>query len=207
MNYKLIAYAQDFVSFLMEKLNDKSSKINQIILFGSIIRDEATDESDIDLFIDILDKTLENEINKIKEKFYESVKVKKYWSLFDIKNEIHCSMGNLSEWQDLKKSLIANGILLYGKYQGKLKTEPYYLFIISPSKNRNKNLSVWRVLYGYKQKTGKKIYYKQGLIKEYNGERLAKGAFIIPAMHAQKINSLIKKNKFKTKVIIIWKEK
>ena len=48
MNYKLIAYAEDFISFLLEKLNKESDKIKQIILFGSVARDEDSKNSDID---------------------------------------------------------------------------------------------------------------------------------------------------------------
>ena len=206
MNYKLIAYAQDFVSFLLEKLNKESNKISQIILFGSVTRDEDSKSSDIDLFIEILDKKLENKINQIKEKFYESIKVKKYWNLLNINNEINCSTGKLEEWDDLKRSLIANGIILYGKYKGKLKTESYYLFTVSPTKNRNKNISIWRELYGYKQKIGKKEYIKKGLIKGYNGKKLARGVFIIPSEHTQKISSFLKKKKFKYEVILFQKE-
>ena len=44
MNYRLIAYAQDFSSFLLEKLGEESNKISQIILFGSVARGGAEKE-------------------------------------------------------------------------------------------------------------------------------------------------------------------
>ena len=207
MNYKLIAYAQDFVSFLIEKLNEDSTKIKQIILFGSVTRGESSKTSDIDLFIDILDKKLEDKILKLKEKFYYTERWGAYWALLNIKNEINCSIGKLEKWDDLKRSLIANGIILYGKYKRDLKTEQYYLFVVSPGKNRNKNISVWRGLYGYKQKIGKKTYIKKGLVKDYEGKKLARGVFIIPSEHTQKISSFLKKNKFKYEIIPFWQEK
>ncbi len=207
MNYKLIAYAEDFVSFLLEKLNRNSDKISQIILFGSVARGEAGRRSDIDLFIDVTDEKLEKQINGIKESFYESIKVKKYWNLLGIKNEISCSVGKLDEWDELQRSLIANGIVLFGKYVGKVDIEQYYLFIISQGKDRNKNISVWRTLYGYTQKVGKKKYTKDGLIREYGGEKISRGVFIVPAEHARKISSYLRQNKFKQKIIPFWQEK
>ena len=78
---KLIAYSYDFVSFLLEKTR-YLDKINSIILFGSVAREEAGKNSDVDIFMDIIskDKKIENEIKKIKENFYDSIKYKKYWN-------------------------------------------------------------------------------------------------------------------------------
>src|SRR3989338_3683961 len=70
----------------------------------------------------------------------------------------------------------------------------------------NKNISVWRLLYGYKQRLGKKIYVKKGLVKEYNGKKLARGVFIVPADHAQKISLFLRKNKFEYKMILFCQE-
>jgi len=208
MNYKLVAYAQDFVSFLIEKLNEDSDKIKQIILFGSAARGESGKKSDVDLFIDVLDEKLENKIKKLKQQFQLSDRIVKYWDFMGIKNEINCSIGKLEEWDDLKRSLIANGILLYGKYKGTTKTTHYSLFLVTPGKNRNKNISMWRKLYGYKQKVGKKTYIKKGLIRDYEGRKLAKGVFTIPQEHTEKIISFFKKNKFvKYELIPFWQEK
>lgn len=207
MNYKLIAYAQDFASFLLETLNEKSDKITNIILFGSAARGEADKKSDIDLFIDgQIDNKLEDKINQIKEQFYESVKIKKYWHFLGIKNKINLSIGKLKKWGDLQRSVIANGIVLYGKYSGEPKLKSYYLFIISPGKDRNKNIIVWRKLYGYIQKIGKKKYIQKGIISEYTGKKLAKGVFIIPLEHAQKLIFFLRKAKFKAEIFPIWKE-
>ena len=53
MNYKLVAYAQDFVSFLLQNVKD-ASKIDSITLYGSVARGEAGKDSDIDIFIEKL---------------------------------------------------------------------------------------------------------------------------------------------------------
>lgn len=207
MNYRLIAYAQDFASYLLQHLDKQADKIKQIILFGSAARGEANKKSDIDLFIDVTDEKLEAEINKLKEKFYESYKAKKYWNLLGVKNKINCSIGKLEEWGDLNKSIIANGILLFGKYKGVEETQNYYLFSLTSLNNRNKNVSIWRKLYGYTQKTGKKTYIQKGLIREYNGEKISPGVFILPVEHTNKIAAFLRKNKFKFKLISFWQEK
>lgn len=207
MNYKLIGYAGDFVSFLLQHLGERANKIKSIILFGSIVRGEESRESDIDIFIDVTDKNIETQVEEIKGKFYQSVKVKRFWELFDIKNEIHCTVGKLEEWGDLKKSLVMNGVLLFGKYQGTIDTEPYYLFKVNPGKERKKNVAAWRALYGYTQKVGKKEYVKQGLVQEYEGKRLARGVFMVPITHAQKISAFLRKNAFTYEIIPFWQGK
>lgn len=204
MNYNLIAYAQDFVSFLLQNIK-QADKIDTIVLFGSVVRGEANKNSDIDIFIETK-SNIEAEIEKLKVKFHNSIKVKKYWYLLGIKNEMHCEIGTLDEWQDLEKSLNAQGIILFGKYKSKKQGSPYYLFSIEQGDNRNKNISLWRTLYGYKQRVNNKTYIKIGLVENYNGEKIARGVFIIPSEHAQKTMSFLKNNKIKHKIILFWKD-
>jgi len=207
MNYKLIAYAMDFSSFLIEKLGKESDKINQVILFGSVSRGEESHKSDIDLFIDVKsgknivknEENFEKQINALRDKFYESMKVKKYWNLIGIRNEINLSIGKLEEWDELQRSMISSGIALFGKFKresASSKSKDYTLFVISSGKSRNKNISIWRELYGYSQKVKDKIYVKEGLIKGYGGKKLSNGVFIVPAENSLKIVSFLKENKF-----------
>jgi len=46
LNKELIAYAASFISFILPKID-----VDEIILFGSVSREEATKESDVDLFL------------------------------------------------------------------------------------------------------------------------------------------------------------
>ncbi len=207
MNYKLIAYAQDFASFLIQNLNHDAGKITQIILFGSVSRGEERKNSDLDLFVDVIDELIEPKIVDALEKFYDSAKFKKYWSLLGVRNKISCTVGKLKEWDSLKRSLIANGMVLYGKYSGEIKTKPYYLLVISPGKSRNKNLVVWRALYGYVQKRCKKVYVREGLVRQYQGRKLGNGVFIVPAEHLPKLRSFLIKNKFKHELMPFWQER
>ena len=205
MNYKLVAYAEDFTSFLIENLKEESRFIRQIILFGSAARGDADENSDIDLFVDTI-KDMEEELNRIKEDFYKSVKFKKYWKLLNVNNEISLSVGSLEDWGDLKASINANGIVLYGKYSGEAKLKHNYLFIITPVKDRNKSISVWRELYGYTQKTKKKEYTQEGLIKKYNGKKISRGVFFIPVESSQEIIRYLRGKKFGFQIIPFFTE-
>src|SRR3989338_4271368 len=121
MRYKLLAYAIDFVSFLVQK-NNIQDEIKNIILYGSVARGEAGKESDIDLFVDVINdkKDIEKEIKKRYNEFKESVKYKQYWKMLDIQNEIKVNVGNIKKWKELQSSIVANGIVLYGKYKSML---------------------------------------------------------------------------------------
>ena len=148
----LISYASNFVSFLLKY--EISNEINKIILFGSVATGSFDKESDIDLFIDIKEKN-KNKIMKLLDLYYKSEDCEKY-KLLDIKNDISLKIGNLDKWSNIKRSIISNGILLYGKYKDIPENlKQYTLFNIDSRKlDRNKKVKLWRLLYGYTQKKG-----------------------------------------------------
>src|SRR3989344_1222987 len=198
MNSKLIAYSIDFVSFLIQKTKSKE-KIKNIILFGSVARGEAGDESDIDLFIDLIkeDIKVEKELNKILEDFLGSAKYKNYWKLLGIENEIKLKIGKLDKWKELKSSIISNGVLLYGKFKPEInKGEHMVFFIWENIKPNNKRVLFNKQLLGYSQKG--KFYH--GLIQRYNGERLGKGCIIVPLEFSNIFHNLFKKYKITVKI-------
>lgn len=199
-NYKLIAYAMDFVSFLTQTLEQEINKIDNIYLFGSISRGEADIKSDIDLFIDTDHKYIEKKIENIKDDFYNSYKFKNYWALLGIKNDFSFSIGRLDEWKDLKRSVISNGIILYSKYKEKFGGEIYNLFKVELKEKRSENVRLWRKFYGYKQKIGKKTYTSKGLIKDLGGTKLAKSLFAIPLEKSEIMIKELKSNRIKYKM-------
>ena len=198
MNNNLIAYAIDFTSFLMQKISEKD-KIKKIILFGSVAREEATKESDIDIFIDIKkdDKKIEEEINSILNNYKNSVKYKKYWELIGIKNEIKFTIGDIKKWDELKPSLISNGIVLYGKFEPDVKEGKHKAFFFWENiKPNSKRVLFNKYIFGYKQ--NKKRY--PGLLDKHNGERMGKGGIIVPADSANIFLSLFRKLKITVKI-------
>ena len=198
MKYRLVSYAMDFASFLIQKIKEKE-KIKNIILFGSVAREETEKTSDIDMFIDIVKESikLENEINRCLKDFLDSTKYKNYWNMFDIKNEIKLTIGELYKWKDLKPSIIANGILLYGKFKPEVKEGKHKTFFIWENiKPNSKRVLFNKQLFGYKQR--KKFY--NGLIQKYNGERLGKGCIVVPLEHANVFHKLFQRYKITTKI-------
>ena len=187
----LIAYSMDFTSFVLQKTKYKD-KIKSIILFGSVAREEEIEGSDIDLFIDVTDKssTIEDEMVMIREKFLESSKFKNYWKLLGIKNEIKLNVGDIREWKELQPSVLSNGITLYGKYKQELKEGRHKAYFIWENIKPNaKRVLFNKQVFGYRQ--NKKSY--KGLLEKLEGERLGKGSIAVPLEHALVFVKLLRK--------------
>ncbi len=178
MNSNFIAYALDFTSFYLQKTKYKDN-IKEIILFGSVARQEASTKSDIDLFIDITkkDSKMEEEAKNITSAYYNSTKFNSYWKLLGIKNEINVIVGDLKKWKSLEQSIIANGITLFGKHTPTIKKGTYYCFFVWENVTPNsKRVLFNKQLFGYNQH--QKFYL--GLLQKYNAQKLGKGCIVVP---------------------------
>jgi len=153
MKINLIPYGMDFASFLIQKIKNKDL-IKNIILFGSVSREESVEESDIDIFVDINkdNQNLEKEIIQILEQFLDSTKYKNYWKLLGIKNEIKLTIGILDKWKELKPSIVANGVTLYGKFKSDIKGEHKTFLVWENIKPNSKRVLFNKQLFGFKQK-------------------------------------------------------
>jgi len=189
---KLIAYTYSALSFIIPKIGE--GFVKSIILFGSVVRGESTKESDIDLFIEIYDEantnSVENNIDSGLKQFYKSSTYDE-WKLRGVNNEIKCLIGSLKKQSDLKRSIISNGLMLYGKYSEPIKGLNYVLFSFKTISEKNKRYKVFRRLFGRreKEKTTK------GLVKELGGEQISNRVFIIPIEQAPIILKLLRKEK------------
>ena len=197
MSSKLIAYALDFSSFLLQKIKDKN-EIKNIILFGSVTRDESSSSSDIDIFIDLIKdkKSTEKEIKIIGNKFYDSTRYKNYWAPLGVNNKISLIVGELDKWKELKPSIIANGITLYGKFKSDIKGELKVFFIWENVQPNSSRVLFNKQMFGYNQKN--KFYL--GLIQKYKGERLGKGCILVPIEQSNVFHNLFKKYKIAVKI-------
>lgn len=205
LNYEkeLIAYTLAFISFILPKLE----RVNEIILFGSTVRGEATKESDIDLFFNLEDKTKEKEIKEIaekeKNKFYKS-KIAEVWFLKGIKNSLKINVGSLDDWKDLKRSIVSEGIVIYGKYKEIPKNlRGFVIFNISPIKNIPKRNRVIRNLFGRKEKN----YSTKGLVEKLNGKKINVSSFIVPIEHSKEIIKILGKEKINYTLFESWTDK
>lgn len=198
MTSKLLSYALDFVSFLLQKVK-KREEIRHIILFGSVARGEEDKTSDVDIFIDIITEStvLEKEYDTLLKTFYSSAKYKHYWKLFGITNEIKLHIGVLEKWKELESNIIADGIVLYGKFMPKIKEGKHIVFFIWENIIPNsKRVLFNKQLFGYKQ-NGK---YYSGLLEKYHGERMGKGSILVPLEHSKEIHKHFKKYKIAVKI-------
>lgn len=198
MTSKLIAYAMDFSSFLIQRIKEKNL-IKNIILFGSVSRGDSGKDSDVDIFIDIIkdNEKLQKEIKECLDKFMDSSKYKNYWKPLGIENDISLIIGELNKWKELKPSIIANGFTLYGKFKPEVKEGRHKTYFIWENIRPNsKRVLFNKQLFGFK--AGEKFY--SGLIQKYNGERLGKGCIIVPLEHSDVFQNLFRKYKVDVKI-------
>ncbi|MCX6821784.1 MAG: nucleotidyltransferase domain-containing protein [Candidatus Aenigmarchaeota archaeon] len=199
MKNNMKAYASSFVSFLLGKLSDKIKDIDNIILYGSVAKGEATRESDVDIFIDTK-KNLKGEIENIIEEFYKSREAILF-KLQDIENEISVKVGELKKWKELHRSIASTGIVLWGRFEAKEKpigSEHRIIFYWDRiGKSRGAFLNK---IYGFK---GKEKKYK-GLIAEWNGEKTGKSCVMIPIRYKDEMVGLIKKYNVNAKNIEVF---
>lgn len=198
----LIAYATSFVSFVLD--HEVSAEINRAILFGSVARGAFDEESDIDLFIDTKGE-IENEIRTLLCLFQDSDTQKK-WDLKGIKNELSVKVGDLDKWK-LKRDMITDGIILYGKFKEIPENIEYYLLITPSFKkfSKSQKVKIWRNLYGYKQKVGKKVYKTQGLLEKSNGKRIENG-MLVRMSNKKDIVGFLNKKRINYAVNEIWSD-
>lgn len=199
MPKNLISYASYFTSYILDNINDIDN-LNKIILFGSASREEATKESDIDIFIVVnkLTKTFEKKLDKLTEDFYKSRNALIFKNK-GVDNKINLIIGKLEKWRDLKKSIESTGIVLYGGYAPSgVEGKKYALFYWDKiEKNRGAFLNK---IYGFK--VGKKEY--KGLIEILEGRKIGKSSIMVPVEYKREILKLIKKYKVNSRIIEIY---
>src|SRR3989344_3915277 len=114
-----------------------------------------------------------------------------------IKNDIKLTIGSLEKWKELKPSLIANGISIYGKFKPEIKDGKHNSFFIWENiKPNSKRVLFNKYLSGYKQ--NKKRY--SGLLDKYGGERMGKGCISVPSENTNLFLALFRKFKVSVKI-------
>lgn len=199
----LIAYALHFASFLIDTVKE-SSRIKRILLFGSVARGDFTKESDIDIFVDT-EGNIEEEVEKARKLFMIS-KAQKAWELKGISQELSLKTGNLDEWE-LKRSIISDGILLYGKAKQMPEDAEFYVLLQLSYRglSQNQKLKVWRKLYGHRQKIGKKVYASTGLLDKAKGKRIESG-ILVQVEHEKELRAFLRKHKVSYTIHELWSD-
>ena len=198
---ELISYALDFASFMIQNLKE-IDKIKAIILFGSAARGEAEKESDIDIFIDMIDEKIGKDIKEIVNEFYDSIKFKKYWALLGIKNEINVIAGKLEEWK-LKDSMLGSAIVLYQPYSKASDTGKSRAILswgnIKPDSRR---VMLNKKIFGYNY-YGKRY---EGLLYKYKGRKLGSNVIIVSIEHLSLFIKIFKSFKIAVKTARIFEQ-
>lgn len=200
----LIGYAMSFASFLID--SSVGQKIHKIILFGSAARGDFNGESDVDIFIDC-DEKLEPDISKLLALFRSS-QTYKAWQLKGVKNDLSIKVGVLATW-GLRREVISSGITLYSKYSELPGKAQYYALVRIEGlseKKTSQQMRIFRTIYGYTQKVGKKAYHGKGLIAQAGGAKLGRGVFIIPMERRQDVLSFLNKNRVSYKLHELWSD-
>ncbi len=177
-----------------------------ITLFGSVAKDEATEQSDIDFLIVVSNMKIEKNIitiangisDKYNKKFQVIVKTGKLEGL------------DSSMIEDISK----DGVLLYGLpikvKQKDLELEPYLLAIYSLAElPQSEKMKFKRAFFGSESVfKGKKKYrtVQEGLLKMCNGAKLGRGAIIFPSKHKEIIRQL-EYFKVKFKIFTVYANK
>lgn len=192
----------EYASYLIHNMIN----IDSIILFGSVSRGDFDKESDIDIFINIKNSTKKDKeiIRKITNNFYNTKSFEK-WKLLGIKNDFSVMVGNIDsdEWTNLRRSIMTDGILLYGKYLAKPKKMNHYVLVSYGSiKNDKKRVNLHRKLFGYAL-NGKRY---QGTIEKENGIRVSSNSFLIKIDSYKKIKNIFDEMKINPKIIEVWKD-
>ncbi|MBS3122932.1 nucleotidyltransferase domain-containing protein [Candidatus Woesearchaeota archaeon] len=199
----LISYASYFAAYLTNNISKiYLEKIERIVLFGSVARNEATYKSDIDLFIELKkkDKQSEKAIKNVLEQFYKS----REGLLFKAKgvnNKINIKLGKLKDWGNLYNTIASTGIVLYGPYEAKElpSNVKHYILVYWEEIGKNRGAFLNKV-YGFK--VGEKTY--QGIISKFNGQKIGKSSIMLPVQYKTEFFKLLKHYKVKAKIMEVF---
>lgn len=206
VSHKIFGYSLLASAHLLSCLSDSEiKKIKSVILFGSVARGNAEEESDVDLFFDTdspkkIQLFLRSKLNQAAEDFYLTNKALEF-RLGGIENEISLKVGSLEEWPDLAQSISSNGIILYKKYTNKppgLKS--YSIFSWKkPGKSKGALLNKF---YGYK--VGKKTY--EGLIQKTKSIKIGSGTIMVPSEKRDLFIEVMEKYKIGYSRYDVWSQ-
>lgn len=192
-----IAYAENALSFLFLD-NGVKDHIKGVYLFGSAVRGELTKGSDIDLFIDCpleQEKLIKGISKAAVSRFYASKDFEK-WRMFKFDYPLSVQAGDLAAW-DLRKSIIAEGILIYSTSIPAIKKgnndlgKRITIFTVVLPKRKKDYIKFIRAIAGRNEKG----YKDSGLLGEIKGERLGTNVFIVPTKSLYKVKALMDKFK------------
>ena len=191
---------------LIEKFVEKAKNVQNlecIILFGSMVRNEADKRSDIDLLL-LFDE--ENPKSHIPEIMNIVTTLKPH-------REIKPTITNLNDYdEEFLLTVLREGEVLWGKMiitPGKLLLKPYRLISYDLSALKpSKKVKISRIIHGYKSKktiNGKIKQYKYlGLKDKYNAYLISKNTVLVPEKYTKNFLSELKKHRVVCQEKMVW---
>ena len=196
---------------LIKEIKDVSkeySEIESIIIFGSVARDQAGKESDLDVCIVLKNENTKNNISN---------------KILDIEKK-HDKNINLvftdSSFKGLDRqfveTILREGITIYGKTPDasiqQLELEPYEIIKFDLSNlDQSKKMKIKRLLYGTKtkKKYKGKIYTSEqkGMVEELGGLRIGIASILIPEKKSWELENILRENGVSLRKITIWLSK
>ncbi|GEM_PF-828759 len=204
-HFEVFRYSMAAASHLISGLSESELKrINNIVLFGSAARFTASEESDIDIFVDVhgskrFQLALRAKLNKIAEQFYLTSTALEFKSR-GIDNELSVKVGKLEEWKELAQSMASHGIILYGKYIAKPPDTNAYTILSWETKGKSKG-ALLNKIYGYK--ANNKRY--PGMLGKFGGTKIGKATVMVPAESRDIFIDALEKYKVNYSRHDIWK--
>jgi len=191
---------------LIERFVEKTKNIQNlkcIILFGSIVRDEADKRSDIDLLIVFDEKNPKSHIQEIMSVV----------TTLKPHREIKPTVTNLTDLdEEFLQTVLREGEVLWGKIiitTDKLLLKPYRLVSYNISTLKpSKKVKISRMIHGYQSKktiNGKIKQYKYlGLKDKYNVYLISKNTILIPEEYAKIFLNELDKHRVKYQEKMVW---
>ena len=181
-------------SYLIYLFKENISQIKSVYLFGSVARGDFDTKSDIDLFIDLIEKSdFQKILDRSIKKF--NTNENKKWMYKGVNNEINIKFGRLNEWK-LKSSINKDSILLYGFSNKSFKKH----FVVNIKPIKKTRITVIRKLFGRNENEFKSI----GLVQNLNGKILNPRTFIVPSENIIEISKVFSKYKVDYELIEVW---
>lgn len=186
-------------------------KILYLVLFGSVLKEKQTSESDVDFFV-VLDTAEEPlqcpEREKImavasmlEERYNRNIQIiitnKKYDRVEDY----------------FVQKVFSEGLTLYAKKLplklNKMPLKPYVFVSYDLKKlTHSQKMKLKNILFGYKtkKKYKRKVYTttKQGLVKKHGGRKIGIGTFMIPKENFTQVEKTLERFKILYKTIDTW---
>ncbi len=185
------------------KLTDKIKSFDEIlsvVLFGSVARDEATSNLDIDVAV-IYSQKKQDVIRKVNALADERFQI------------VHLTLEELRDEPTMAGALSGEGILLHGKpvnicLDGEDLKSKMIIAYDAGDLPRNIRSNLYRTLYGgsstYIQAGVKKKKYYPGIIESIPAQKLAKAVIMVDRHNAPEITKTLRRFHAKWKEIPVW---